>query len=254
MQEELTLDAWCGRLQACGHRVREPSGEPETAFILWPDADTVVTVAVEPDGTLYRQYRERFFLCEPEPEHVFRVMGCPELHRTRWLEQVVRQPAGYWQDFLAGPGSWLLSRLARFPKVVVWGVQGLSWDQLDCSIHRGWGMEVPAAAAGFFAATAGPDALRPRLLPVRDERFVAVLAACLLFASVGLRDCYLADAEAAEVYLAHHHDKVAISIPDTAVRKKLLRELAEAAWLFTDVSGYASSMDDAEENDTEEDG
>jgi hypothetical protein len=249
MQQGLTLDTWHGRLQARGHRVSEPNAEPETGFSLWSDADTIVTVAVEPDGALKPPYRQRFFRCEPEPEQIFRVMGGPGLYCSRWLKQVARQPASYWQDFMAGPGSWLLCRLARFETTVVWANQGMPWDGLDCPIHRSWGMDLPTRATDFFAATAGPDALQPRLLPVRDDRFADVVAACLLFASVGLRDCYLADADASEVYQAHHHDKIVISIPPEATREKLVRQLEEVAWLFTDVSGYASSMDDEDVSD-----
>src|SRR5690349_18297447 len=112
MPELLRLDAWRRQLEARGHRVLNPSRETLTGFALCPDPDTVVTVANESDPTLYPQYRKRFFLCEPEPEQVFRVLGCPEPYRTWWLELVAEQPPSYWKDFLAGPGSCLLSRLA----------------------------------------------------------------------------------------------------------------------------------------------
>jgi hypothetical protein len=72
--------------------------------------------------------------------------------------------------------------------------------------------------------------------------------------TVAMRDCYLADADAKEVYLAHGHDKVVVSIPDEEARKLLLEEFAGASWVFTDVSGYGSSMDEggdaAEEADS----
>ena len=247
MVSGLTLAGWRARLEARGHSVTDPDSETVTGFTLWPDTDTVITVAVEPDGTLYPQYRQRFFLCEPEPEQVFRVVGCPEPHRSRWLELVSQQPPSYWQEFLAGPGSWLLSRLSRFPEVVAWSNRGLPWEGLDCPTHRHWGMEVPAGAAPFFAPVTGPESSLPRLLPVGDERFADVVAACVLFASVGMRDCYLANADATEVYLAHHHDNVVVSIPGACERNNLIQEIAEAAWLFSDVSGYGSSMDEGEE-------
>ena len=171
--------------------------------------------------------------------------GCPEPHRTRWLELVSQQAPGYWQDFLAGPGSWLLSRLARFSRIVAWSDRGLPWNELDCPIHRNGGMAVPAAAAPLFAPAAGPEAARHRLLSASDERFTDAVAACVLFASPGMRDCYLADADATEVYLAHHHEKVVVSIPEVEARRKLLQELEEAAWLFT-----LSKEDDHEEPDT----
>jgi len=93
----------------------------------------------------------------------------------------------------------------------------------------------------------GPEACQPRLLAVDDGRFADAVAACLLFASVGMQDCYLADAGAAEVYLAHHHDQIVVSIPDVSARENLLKEDPEAGWLFAEVSGFASSTDDDED-------
>jgi len=249
-----TLDTWREQLTRQGHRIIEPTGETATGFTLWPDADTIITVAVEPDLTLRQEYRQRFFLCEPEPEQVFRLLGCPERHRTRWLELVSQQPPGYWQEFLAGPGTWLLCRLARFRRVVAWSKRGLPWTGLDDANHRGWGMYVPARAAPLFAPSDGPEASRARLLHVKDRRFADAVAACVLFASVGMRDCYLADEAGREVFLAHHHDMVVVSIPASPAREALLRELEEAGWLFCDVTGYGSSMDDEEgEEDAEVD-
>src|ERR1700722_2486694 len=91
MSESPTLHGWRALLERQGHRVVEPDLETVTGFSLSPAADTRVTVAVDPDGLLYPQFRQRFFLCEPEPEQVFRVLGCPEPYRTRWLELVLQQ-------------------------------------------------------------------------------------------------------------------------------------------------------------------
>ena len=248
MSEPLTFAAWRARLEGRGQPVKDPEWETVAGFTLWTNPDTVITVGVEPDGTLYPHFRQRFFVCDLEPERIFRVMDCPEPHLRRWLELVLRQPPGYWQDFMVGPGSWLLSRLARFDEVVAWADRGLAWNSLDCSTHRSWGMEIPGEAASFFDPTEGPESSRPRILPVHDARFPDAVAACVLFASVGSHDCYLADASGAEVYLAHHHDEVFVSIPDAQVREDLLAELKVASWVFTDVSGYASTMDDEDED------
>jgi hypothetical protein len=166
---------------------------------------------------------------------------------------VSQQPPGYWQDFLADPGSWLLCRLTRFRQVVAWSDRGLPWTGLDCPTHRAWSMEVPPRAAPLFAPSDGPEASRPRLLHVEDGRFADAVAACVLFASVGMRDCHLADESGREVYRAHHHDKIVASIPSPPAREALLRELEEAGWLFRDASGYGSSMDD-EEGDEDAEG
>lgn len=236
--EGLSLDVWRERLEAGGHVVQstEESGHP--SFRLWPRPDTIVTVAVEPDVTLKPQYRQRYFLCECNAERVFRLVGCPPAHWSRWQELLAQQPEGYWHDFLAGPGAWTLARLARFPEVTAWAERGLDWPGLDNQHHRDWGMSVPARAGPLFPPGDSAPAYQPCGFSTADERFPDAVAACFLFASVALRDCYLADAAGSEVYLAHHHDKVVISIPDSVARKDLVQEITDATWLFQDVSGY----------------
>jgi len=247
MTERLSLDVWRERLDRVGHHVEQTDEPGHPSFSLWPSPDTIVTVAVDLDATLKHQYRQRYFLCECDAERVFRLVGCPSSHWNRWLDLLSRQPEGYWHEFLAGPGTWTLARLTRFPEVVAWAERGLDWTGLDNQFHRDWGMDVPVEAASLFPPTDGPAAYQPLLFSSGDERFADAVAACFLFASVGLRDCYLADAEGAEVYLAHHHDKVVVSIPDAVAMKALVQEITDAAWLFEDVSGYDSEADDPEE-------
>jgi hypothetical protein len=246
MTERPPLEVWRATLERQGHRLVEPEANTLTGFSVWPDADSIITVATEPDTVLHRHYRQRFFLCPGGPEQVFQQLSCPEQHWARWAELVSRQPPGNWQDFLAGPGSWLLSRLARFPRVVAWADRGLPWEVLDDPMHRGWGVWIPTAVREFFASL-GPDAGRPRLFASSHERFADAVGACLLFASVGTRDCYLADEGGTEVYLAHHHDKVVVSIPDAGRRAALLQELLAAPSLFPDVSGYDSPLDEEQD-------
>lgn len=249
MRERLSFDTWRQRLASKGHRIAEQDETERTSFGIWPDPGTIITVAVDPDGTLKPDYRQRYFLCECEPEQIFRLVGCPEPHRNRWLELLSRQPEGYWHDFLAGPGAWTLARLTQFREVVTWAERGLAWTALEDRTYRDWGMDVPTEAIRFSQATHGTEAYQPYRFSSGDERFADAVAACFLFASVDLRDCYLADAEGSEVYLAHHHDKVVISIPDAVARETVLQELSEAAWLVEDVSGYAYSGDEDEGQD-----
>jgi hypothetical protein len=221
MTDELTLAAWLERLKERGYPVHEPDWGTMPRIVVCPHEDIGVT-----------------------PEQVFRMTGCPEPHRSRWLWLVSRQPPGYYQDFMAGPGSWLLSRLARSRRVVAWSDRGLPWDGLDAPLHREWGMDVPSEAAPFFAPTAGPESTGPRLLSVEDGFFADAVAACILFASVGLRDCYLADTDGTEVYLAHHHDQVEVFVPDAGKAERLLGEMEGMGRLF-DMSLSSPSMGDA---------
>ena len=48
----ITVDVWKERLERQGHRVIRPTWETVTGFSVLPDADTWITMAVEPDGTL----------------------------------------------------------------------------------------------------------------------------------------------------------------------------------------------------------
>jgi hypothetical protein len=52
----------------------------------------------------------------------------------------------------------------------------------------------------------------------------------------------------AEVYLAHHHDEVVVSVPGEGARGELLRGLTGASGVFTDVSGYAFLNEEDEED------
>lgn len=67
MAEELTLEAWRAHLQSRGHRITKPAGETGAGFTLWPNAGTIITVAVEPDETLSPQYRQSWMAARPWP-------------------------------------------------------------------------------------------------------------------------------------------------------------------------------------------
>jgi hypothetical protein len=239
----MNLDSWKAILLARGHRLSEES-DYWPGLCVSPDPDTYITVALEQDPTLKRQYRQRYFVCEPEPERVFRVTGCPEPFGAMWLEMLSRQPPCEMQEFLAGPGSWTLSRLVRFQRLVVWARSGLVWESIDNSTIRDWGLYVPVGAASLLADPPNGDRYSPRVFGRKDNHFVAAVAACFLFPTLGWADCYLADEAGTEVYLAHHHNKVVASVPIAAARRELLDELESATWLFTDESGYNSPMDD----------
>jgi len=116
-------------------------------------------------------------------------------------------------------------------------------------MHHGWGMQVPSRAVSLFPACPGSDASQPCLLTVDDDRFADAVAACVLFASVGHRDCYLADMEATEVYDIDDDDTTFVSIRAMSGRETLLQELRRASSVFREVSGYRSSVEPADDNE-----
>jgi hypothetical protein len=225
MSEELTITDWRTRLERKGHRILDTSLEWPADSILnvdpaslprrigWellPGPETIVTVANEDDGD------PSTFECKPDARLCFRLFECPEGYRSHWLELVDQQPpGGYWQDFLAGPGAWLLCRLARFNKIVVWADTDL-WD----GGYQEWGIHVLNPTRPFSTTS---NSSQPYVVGTDEERFVDVVAAWLSNASNGAKECYMANLEATEAYLAHHHDKIVASIPDAETRRALLK-------------------------------
>jgi hypothetical protein len=218
MAPPLTLADWRATLATHGHRIEGPD-DGLTWFRISPDVDEIVTVAVATDLTRRRPYRQRYFLCNCEgPVQILRAMRCPKPAADRWLSRLPLTSAGDTRDFLSGPGAWLLSRLARFPQMVAWA-----------SSER---------AAATLGATAGFPAGIPHVFDTADERFPDAVSIWLRQASRSWLDCCLASGDGSEVYLAHPHDKIVVSLPDVDAWEALLAELDGAPHLFADASGY----------------
>jgi hypothetical protein len=157
------------------------------------------------------------------------------------------QPLGYWRDFMAGPGSWTLSRLVHFRHVVACGESGMAWEWLNNPLYSSLRLVVPEDAASLLSGP--PDSLRT--LSTDNSRFADAVATCLMLASIALAECYLADQEGSEVYLLHHHDMVVASVPVFQTREEMVRELNEATDVFTDASGSGYPIDDEEDDAAE---
>ena len=240
---ELTLDDWRRSVRLRGHPDTAPQAGKSWGFGAWPDYDTTVELFGEEDGASCWYFRGRRFYCPSWAERSPLAADIRDPRFSRWNAIIVAQPEGCWRDFLAGPGTWVLSRLLRIRAAVFWSNWELSWDRLDCYTHRGWGMVAPDAAAPLFGPCPDGDALAPIELPTDNPRFADAVAACFLFASVGMRDCFLADASASEVYLATHEDYLIISLANVKSRRALLRDLWSAATVYVDDTGEAGRPD-----------
>jgi hypothetical protein len=201
-------------------------------FTVRPNLDIVVIIVDPSDFPLAK----RRFACAPEAEKVFSVAHCPEPHRTRWLELVKRQPEDDLHDFLAGPGSWTLSRLVRFREIVFWADRGLGTHGIENAMHVGDGIHFSQAAAPFFPKDDGPESKQPRVIHTKNENLPDVVAACFQIAFDGNRDCYIADEAGTEVYYISNDEMVFASIPNQKTRERLFSELAEAQWPFSYIS------------------
>ena len=259
MAKMFSLDFWRAQLEAQGHFVA--AWNTVTGFSVRFPQETIITVAVYADEAWDKAYRSRYFVCEPEAEEVFAVVNCPAPHRDRWLKIVSHQPPSDWRDYLAGPGSWMLARLARFKEVVFWSEKGLDWQELtrlsiwaaqvqlplEEMTRLGIGrMDLPLELRPFFPDAGSPESYRPQLINVDHEQFADVIAGAFLLANCGLRDCYFADTDAMEVYLADRDEKILVSIPNPITRDKLLKQLEAAPWPLKDLSGYTGSANEDE--------
>jgi hypothetical protein len=228
MRDLLSFDILRQRLVSEGHQVQCDATVP-AGFTVFPTPDMLITVASYPDFP----FGEEFWVVpDPDPDLLFRQLSCPESHRSRWLRLVSRQPPSFWRDFLGGPGTWVLGRLARLSEIVFWADQELDWRKIDNPLHRSWGMQVPSAAAGFFAPAWNNSHQGPQVISVEEDSFPDVLAACFLFANVSTPNSYLADARATEVYVLNNDERVFGSVPDDRLRGDLLQELRNNPCFF----------------------
>jgi hypothetical protein len=248
--EVLRLSELSQRLQREGHDI-EPQSEISDSVRVWPRPERIITVALEPDGTLYKRSRRRYFLCALDAELLLHRAGCSGRITGRWLDALGRfvPNAGIYQDFVAGPGSWTLDQLSHGDAIWVWPdaqPYGWGWGQGDLEqVQQFWKSPItlPSILA-VFKDERGPKA---SLVHTQAEEFVDLLTACCLLTSWSCQNCFMADSKLREVYYVHHHDKVVASIPHTGLRRQTLQGLRFNPDLYTDVSGYRSTMDDEEE-------
>ncbi len=181
------------------------------------------------------------FECVPEAEKVFQVVSCPEPVKIRWLEivkELAPRPEADYYEYLAGPGSWLLTRLVCFQEIVLWSSRGLGPYSIDDPNKNGWGVKFSPEAAPFFPNDNGLNSLCPRRFSVLDVNFPDVVAACFPLAFDSHQGCFLSDIGGTEVYWVHSDEVIAVSIPDPKSRIKLIQELEQAPWPFHNVSGF----------------
>jgi hypothetical protein len=222
------------------------SEEPaEAPLDVWPPPETIITIGLDPDGTLKPAYRQRYFACvrNADEEPLF-------LHASGFaLEEpfataAVNEPGNNY--FAMGPVHWLLARVRRFERVLLWPKGGLRGDD-GLGFLTVIGGErtdnAPHVARWLARHAAEPARVGAVLLGLSDLDDCQALWEAANLVGVWSYDFFLSDAAAREVYLLHHHDKVVISIPDARARRELLEDLARQDKLLEDCSGYESEAD-----------
>ena len=208
----------------------------ETPICVSPPVDTYITVALEVDGTLKQAYRDRYFAClcdENDDPLILHESGFGL--REPFATIAAHRPAN--NSFMLGPFRWLLARMSRFRRLLLWPKDGFG---------RNGGKPLTLLPA----LTRLIEQLKPEQIEVGALRLeTANPADAEVLWEIGelvgsdVYDFYLSDESGKEVYLLHHHDKIVISIPNSVSRDELMAELDGLDELFEDCSGYRFSAE-----------
>jgi hypothetical protein len=212
---------------------------------LWPTPETIVTVAMNLDPTHGPSSRRRYFAClsrsEEDPNPALRdepAFALPVLFRE--LEPVPSE-----DPFLGGPFRWLLRRLIRFDRILLWPA---------CRDQESSGGftnpqpidEVPELRRVLPADPAELAAIGAIVLDRDSPQACRILWQVANEVARSFYDFFVSDPNCNEVYRLHHHGKVVVSIPNEELRRELLDELTSWSSLIEDCSGYVSDWDDEE--------
>jgi hypothetical protein len=242
----LTRGQLHGQLKARGHAFW--SAElVEAPIDVSPPPETYVTVGLDVDGTLKPAYRERYFACRRDADDEPLLVRAPAFAlQGAFAIAAERDPGNNY--FAMGPLRWLLVRVRRFERVLLWPKGGFRGDDgLGFLLMTGGGERIDQAArlADWFQRHAPqPARVGAVFLDLSDLGDCQVLWEAANLVGVWSYDFFLSDAAGREVYQLHHHDKVVVSIPDARARRQLLEELTRQTDVFEDCSGYRSEADE----------
>jgi hypothetical protein len=230
--------------------------DDETATNIWSPPEEIVTVAVDPDPTLRPIFRDRYFACVMDEEDNPVVQYEPEFAFPGPFAAAAEQEATL-SRFMTGPIRWLFVRLQRFPRVLLWPYGGFGRSGLGLlgTTEDGEsGAWLPCLRQWLREATPKPLFVGAVVLDLGEPQGGRVLCEVANFVGENFYDFYVSDLDGSEVYLLHHHEKVVVSIPDQHTRWLLLEDLAAWSNLFEDWSGYASPMDEEEQDEIDDQG
>jgi hypothetical protein len=225
------------RLIRLGHTV-DDRGPLNTNVV--PPPEMIITVAETLDDCQAPASGERYFVTL-----VDRVEYKP-LIRTH-PDFVLREPFAAAQEyepvggremrgnFLLGPFRWLLSRLTRFPKILLWPEQRIrgSTEFVRAELET---LEMPRLQEWLLAAGrqhTSPGAVVFDMSAVADCRVLWEVAEIV---EASFFNYFIADVELREVYELDHHSKLVISVPDSNERTGLLQKLARYPEVIEDCS------------------
>ncbi|MBO0699321.1 MAG: hypothetical protein J2P46_13070 [Zavarzinella sp.] len=233
-------------LRECGHAFSsaEPVDEP---IDVSPPAETYLTVGLDADGSLKPAYRDRYFACLRDADDEPLILRAPAFAlEGPFAIAAERDPGNNY--FVMGPVRWLLARVRRFERALLWPRGGFRGDDglgFIPTTSRGEPIDpAPRLASWFRRYVPEPARVAAAVLDLSAVADCQVVWEAANLVGVGTYDFFLAEPAGREVYQLHHHDKVVVSIPDAPARRDLLSELARQTDIFEDCSGYRSSAEE----------
>jgi hypothetical protein len=231
-------------------------GDGEGSTDVSPAPEAIVTVAMDLDPTLDPAYRERYFATLLDRD------DCKPLLRDHpdfalpepFVAAVAKEPIGGRHmrgNFLLGPFRWLIRRLVRFPRLLLWpehqirasdGLMRVRWVLDEMPEFKGW-----LEGAGPVPSDAG--AIELDLSDIADCRVLWEVAEQV---EASFYNYFVGDPEATEVYELHHHSRVVVSIPEPSERQRLLNDLSRYHEVIEDCSGSILNWGEDEDDEVEE--
>ncbi len=208
---------------------------------LSPPEEIYLTVALRPDAVLFRRWRQRYFLCKPDPASILTRSSIAEPFRQRWQLMLgeIRPPVNF--DGLKALATLTFTRLFGCDRIFM-------WLKKPNRYYPDYRSEMYSQIEQYIGSTVGSGRWRRHLdtnpwshalvLDPRDEEFPYLIAAYFLYSSNFFSEVYFSRDDVTEVYEMHHHDKLIVSIPDPFQRTEFLSFLTTNSAIFEDRSNY----------------
>ena len=245
MASFLTREQLHGHLRDQGHGFW--SDNPEVAPIrVSPPPEEYVTVALEPDATLKPKHRQCYFVCVRNDDGEPVIYDDAEFAlREPFATVAERHPTNNY--FMMGPIRWLLRRIERFERILLWppdgfcGAYGLDFTFTISGVRL---QDLPRLANHLNGLHVDPSEVTAIVLSLNELPDCEVFWEIANLVGIDTYDLFVSDLFGREVYFLHHHEKIAVSIPEKRTRQELLDELETLDDVFEDWSGYEHKADE----------
>jgi hypothetical protein len=226
-----------------GHRLWKRGEEDPEGVEVCPPSDVIVTVALNLDPCQVPVYRDRYFATLVDDDR-FPLLGYePHFELPEPFLQAAAQERRSYGAFMAGPFRWLIRRLMRFPRWLLWPEDQIR--AMEHFVRDHWVLEeMPRLSDWLQRNPPVPPTAGALILNPTDRADSRVLWEVAEQVETSFYNYYVSDPDGVEVFELHHHSKVTISIPDENERRRLLNELSGYPDLLEDCSGYTSEIDD----------